>query len=86
MELFSKEATQNQIKCKLFTKSYWLLPMTSLKLGFLNSFPFSTNLLKELNDLTTFLKNSFESYSIELINSSNTSAITTGALQEGSVV
>ena len=60
--------------------------MTSLKLGFLNSFPFSTNLLKELNDLTTFLKNSFESYSIELINFSNTSAITTGALQEGSVV
>ena len=86
MELFSKEAKQNQNKCKLFTKSYWLLPMTSLKLGFLNSFPFSTNLLKELNDLTTFLKNSFESYSIELINSSNTSAITTGALQEGSVV
>ena len=86
MELFSKEATQNQNKCKLFTKSYWLLPMTSLKLGFLNSFPFSTNLLKELNDLTTFLKNSFESYSIELINSLNTSAITTGALQEGSVV
>ena len=49
---FLKRGNAESNKFKRFTKNYCLLLMTSVKLGFQNSFPF---LHKALNELTTFL-------------------------------